>query len=136
MSVEENKALVRRLYELVNRKEIATAFELFDPGYCEHSTSQTMFLEEVKNLDRMFVVAFPDIISTLEYMVAEGDKVAIRVTWRGSHKGQFMGIPPTGNRIEMTNTAIYRIAEGRLAENWYTGDDLRLMRQLGVIPKK
>ena len=72
----------------------------------------------------------------LKIYVAEGDKVAIRVTWRGTHKGEFMGIAPTGNKIEMTNTLIFRIAVGKLAENWATIDELRLMQQLGVIPKQ
>jgi steroid delta-isomerase-like uncharacterized protein len=135
MPVEENKELLRHVYDLWNRKELADAFDLHDPGYCEYYPDRTMQPAEFRNFVRMFVAAFPDIVSMIEDMVAENDKVAIRVTWRGTHKNQFMGIPATGNKIEITNTAIFRIAGGKLAENWATTDDMRLMRQLGVIPK-
>ena len=84
----------------------------------------------------MYFAAFPDASATIEDMVAEGDKVAVRVTWRATHKGEFMGITPTGKQIEMTNTLIFRIADGKLVENWATIDELRLMRQLGVIPEQ
>jgi predicted ester cyclase len=134
MSIEENKELVRRIYDKGYWKDLAKYPDFLAPGYVEHYSGRTMSLEEVKGFNPLFSAAFPDIVSTIEDMVAEGDKVAIRVTWRGTHKGEFMGIPPKGNKIEMTNTAIFRIAEGKLAEDWATVDELRFMQQIGAIP--
>jgi len=136
MSIEENKALVRRAFELMNRKELDAFFQLLDPAYIAHYPIGDFSLEQAKQSETMYFAAFPDAIATIEDMVAEGDRVAIRVTWRGTHKGDFMNIAPTGNKIEMTNTLIFRIAVDKLAENWATIDELRMMQQLGVIPKQ
>jgi steroid delta-isomerase-like uncharacterized protein len=137
MPVEENKELLRKVYDLWNHKEIAAAFEFFDPGYSEHYPDGTTLRndEEGKKFLMGFFTAFPDIVSSIDDMVAEGDKVAMRVTWRGTHQGLFMGIPATGKRIQMTNSAIFRIAGGKVAESWAHADNLGLMQQLGVIPK-
>ena len=137
MSIKENKALIRRAYELMNRRELDAYFELLSPDYIEHHTTMgDSSLEQIIQGVPTFFTAFPDIHATIEDMLAEGDRVAIRVIWRGTHKGDFMGIAPTGNKIEMTNTAIFRIADGKWAETWATTDDLRLIQQLGVIPKQ
>ena len=121
----------------MNRRELDAYFELLSPDYIEHHTTMgDSSLEQIIQGVPTFFTAFPDIHATIEDMLAEGDRVAIRVIWRGTHKGDFMGIAPTGNKIEMTNTAIFRIADGKWAETWATTDDLRLMQQLGVIPKQ
>lgn len=135
MSIEENKALVRRFCELENRGEVDALFELLDPGYVSHYTTGDVPLEQAKQFWPTFYTAFPDICLTMEHMVAEGDKVAFQETWRGTHKGEFHGIAPTGKKIEMTNANIFRIDAGRCAEGWNV-TDMRLMQQLGVIPKQ
>ena len=136
MSIKENKSLIRHVYELLNRREMDTSYELYAPGNVAHFTTGDMSLTQTREFEAMFVTAFPDISFTIEDMVAEGDRVAVRVTSKGTHKGEFMGIAPTGNKIEMTNTSIYGIADGKLAEYWGTVDTLRLMQQLGAIPKQ
>jgi len=134
MSIEENKALVRRFCELENRGEVDALFELLAPGYVSHYTTGDMPLD--KQFWATFSTAFPDISFTMEHLIAEGDKVAFRETWTGTHKGEFMGIPPTGKKVEMINTCIIRIADGKYAESWCTLDELRLSQQLGVIPEQ
>jgi steroid delta-isomerase-like uncharacterized protein len=137
MSTKKNKELVRLAYDLQNRRELEKYFELLSPEYTEHLTGmRNTTREQAIQYVPLFFNAFPDIKATIEDMVAEGDKVAIRVTWRGTHKGEFMGIPPSGNKIEMTNTAIFRVAGGKWAECWATMDELRTMQQMGVIPKQ
>jgi predicted ester cyclase len=136
MSLEENKALIRRVYELFNRRELDKYLEVFAPEYVEHYPSVDMSLERAMEAGKMFIVAFPDVISTIEDIIAEGDKVAFRVKHRGTHKGVFMGIAPTGNKIEMTNTVIGRVAGDKCAECWVTMDMFNLMQQLGAIPKR
>jgi predicted ester cyclase len=81
----------------------------------------------------MFRQAFPDSYFTVEDMVAEGDKVATRKSFRGTHQGEFMGIPPTGQRVSIGLIDIVRIADRKVVEHWSMGDNLGLMQQLGVI---
>ena len=136
--LEENKTLVRRALETWNRDRnnlLDIMSELVTPMYVEHYTDVDLSLEQVKQAYSTFLAAFPDITVTINDIVAEGDKVAVRATWKGTHKGQIFGIAPTGNRIDMTNTSIFRIANGKLAELWTTQDSLRMLQQLGVIPK-
>jgi predicted ester cyclase len=81
----------------------------------------------------MFRSAFPDSYFTVEDMMAEGDKVATRKTFHGSHQGEFMGIPPTGRQVSMGLIDIVRISDERVVEHWSMGDNLGLMQQLGVV---
>ena len=81
----------------------------------------------------MFRQAFPDSYFTVEDMIAEGEKVATRKTFHGTHQGEFMGIPPTGQQVSMGLIDIVRIADGRVVEHWSMGDNLGMMQQLGVI---
>jgi predicted ester cyclase len=136
MSTGENKALVRRMYELLNRKELNKYFVLLAPGYIEHFAGRDMSLKQAKELDTTFSAAFPDDTSTIEDMVAEGDKVAVRVTHRMTHKGEYMGLPATGKKIEGTVFAIFRIIGGKFTECWATTDNLNFMQQLGAIPPR
>ena len=135
MSIEENKALVRRAYELANRRELDAFFELLDPGYVKHLPTGDISREQVKQYAHTFFDAFPDVSFTIEDMVAEGDKVAVRVTWTGTHKGVFMDIAPTGNKINITNANVIKIIAGKWVEFWNI-TDIRLMQQLGVIPQR
>jgi predicted ester cyclase len=137
MSGEEIKSIVRRAYELSTKKDIAALFEMYDPGYVEHMPDGDQPLEQLKRGVPRFFAAFPDLTFTVEDMVAEGDKVAYRVTVTGSHTGgPYLGLAPTGKKIVMKNTSIKRIANGKLAESWGTLDTLSMMRQLGLIPAR
>jgi steroid delta-isomerase-like uncharacterized protein len=78
--------------------------------------------------------AFPDVRVTIEEQVAEGDGVATRYTLGGTHEGELMGIPPTGNRVEITGVAFERLADGKIVESRDNYDALGMMQQLGVIP--
>jgi steroid delta-isomerase-like uncharacterized protein len=137
MSIEENKALIRRAYDLMNCRELDAYFALLAPEYIEHvSVIGDQPRENVIKTVPGFFQAFPDIQANIEDMVAEGDKVAIRVTWRGTNGSEFLGRPPTVNKVEITNHAIIRISGGRWAETWAMVDNLGLLQQLGVIPKQ
>jgi steroid delta-isomerase-like uncharacterized protein len=80
-----------------------------------------------------FHAAFPDVQVTIEDMVAEGDKVMVRLTTRGTHQGEFAGIPPTGKQITMTGMEVVRIANGKIVERCANFDQLSFYQQLGVI---
>jgi steroid delta-isomerase-like uncharacterized protein len=81
----------------------------------------------------MFESAFPDFCYEVEDVISEGDKVAVRDVFRGTHEGDFMGIPATGNSVTMEAIHIFRFEDGRISEHWVARDDLGMMRQLDVV---
>ncbi|MBI1885725.1 MAG: ester cyclase [Chloroflexi bacterium] len=133
---EQNKALVRRLIEeVIGRGDFALIDELVAADYVGHSsTPETYSREGHKQFFAALRRAFPDLQITVEDQIAEGDKVVTRWTARGTHEGEFAGIPPTGKRAVMTGIYIDRFADGKLVECWTKSDDLGLLQQLGVIP--
>jgi len=135
---DENKALARRVAEeIFNNGDLEVADELYASDYVLHDPSLPEDLhgpEGIKQYAAMNLGAFPDARVTIEDQVAEGDRVASRWTATGTHTGELMGIPPTGNRVTITGVTINRIVGGRIAEDWYQGDDLGMLRQLGVFP--
>jgi predicted ester cyclase len=127
MSVEENKALVRREQdELWNQTgNLEAAEELFAPEQAEAAK------QEASDFRR----GFPDVVSTIEDLVAEGDRVAARWRARATHQGEYVGVPPTGKEVEFTGISVYRIEGGRIAESWTVEDQVGLMRQIGAVPE-
>jgi predicted ester cyclase len=93
-------------------------------------------IEGLKDFAVTFRGAFPDWHSTFEELVAEGDGVAERWTGRGTHKGELMGIPPTGERVEVPGSVFYRIAGGKIVTFRGQLDMLGLMQQLGAVPSQ
>jgi len=135
MSIKENKALVRRVVEFWNQRNMDAFFYILAPEYVEHLPTGDVSLVHLKKYASSFFTAFPDIIITINDMVAEGDKVAVLVNWKATHKGEYMGIPATGKKIDITVSMLIKIAGGKWVEFWNV-TDVRLMQQLGVIPKK
>lgn len=135
MSAEENKAVVRRyIEEAWNRHNIDAADELVSPEYLNHAASAENQRAGVKySLNWLFSI-FPDHRFDIEDVVAEGDTVAVRGTCSGTHEGELLGIPPTGERFAVQQVHWFRVAEGKVAEHWAVRDDLGMMRQLGVMP--
>ncbi len=133
----ENKARMRDFYDEVFNKHNLDAFDEFctadfvdhnlPPGYAPGR-------EGVKQLFKGFFAGFPDLQVSVEDIIAEGDKVAARVTVRGTHKGEFMGIAATGKEITLSVMDFVRISEGKAVERWGVEDMLGMMHQLGVIP--
>lgn len=137
MSTEENKALVRRFYEEVfNKKNLADIDAFIDPKIIEHDLPPGLPAgsEGTRQFIGMYVAAFPDLHLTAEDMIAEGDRVVARLTFRGTHRSELMGIPPTGKQATTTGIQIVRIANGKIVENWINLDTLGMLQQLGVIP--
>jgi steroid delta-isomerase-like uncharacterized protein len=136
MSTEDNKAAVRRGYEEgFNQRKLAVFDELMAPDYVWHLASMTIQgREPAKQLIWRLLTAFPDGRFTIEDMIAEGDRVVVRQTFRGTQQGDFLGIPPTGKQVTATGIEIFRVAHGKSVENWTNEDDLGLMHQLGGVP--
>jgi len=138
MQPEENKAVVRRFLEEVFRGgNLELADELFTPDYVLHDFAVPKEMrgpEGMKRYMSMYRAAYPDTSFTIEDQVAEGGKVVTRWTGRGTHQGELMGIPPTGERVTVTGIEFDRVSGGRIEETWVSYDALGMMQQLGVIP--
>ena len=134
MSTEENKALVCCVFEELDKKNFDLLDELCAPDFAGHfpGTPQPITLEELKQVAASEYAAFPDYYHTIEDIIAEGDKVAVRLTNRGTHTGEFMGIPPTGKKIEYGALFFGRVTNGKVAEVWVVEDNLGMMQQIGM----
>ena len=140
MLIKETKDLICRYYEDCNAimgntaKFDAMIDTFFAPDFVGHAPTGDTNFEKHKQHRAALYTAFPDLNWIIEDMIAEGDKVVVRFRASGTQKGAFQGIPPTERQIIMTGVAIYRIAGGKIAEDWAIMDALSIMRQLGVIP--
>lgn len=135
MSTEQNKAIKRQEYDAVNQKNLDALDEVIASDVTSHPARPGLApgLEGVKQLFSSLHAAFPDLHIDVEDLIAEGDKVVARVTASGTHQGEFMGIAPTGNRVELSAIDIARIAGGKIVEHWSNSDQLGMMQQLGVM---
>lgn len=137
---EQNKTSFKRLYEEVfNQGNFGVADELIGANVVEHQQQPGVAPdaagpELVKQIARFFRSAFPDLNIAVEDLIAEGDRVAARVTIMGTHQGELMGIPPTGKRVEVSSIDIIRFEDGKAAEHWGETDIMSMMQQLGVVP--
>lgn len=138
MSVEENKAIIRRnLEEFWNQKKYEVAEELQAPDYTFHDPAAPPInsAEGYKQFAMMYHTAFPDLHFTIEDIFGEGDRVCLRWSCTGTHEGELMGIPPTGKTVNTLGNDILRIADGKIAEQWVNWSTLSMLQQLGVVPE-
>jgi C-1 hydroxylase len=131
MSLEENKAIVRRMIEAYNKHNLDWFDEFIAPDYFDHTNQ--VGPEGVKQLFNMGFKGFPDWHETIEDIIAEGDKVWVHLTYTGTHTGEFFGLAPTGKRVNMTAVAIYRIVNGKLVEGRFINSELGMFKQIGAI---
>lgn len=132
-SLETNKSITRRVYEEgLNQGR----FEVpYSPDFVGHGGRSTFTHADGMAEARGWREAFPDLNITVEKQVAERDLVAVRWTARGTNTGTGNGIPATGRAVEITGTTLFRMTDGRIAEEWTCADSLGLMKQLGMLPK-
>lgn len=137
MSTEQNKAIVQQLFEAANQgvEAWAAAHAEFSPDLVAHFSGQPpLNYEAHEQFGRMLFAAFPDIWYTVEELLAEGDKVVVRWTARGTHKGEFQGIPATSKSAAVQGISINRFAGSKIVEQWSQFDQLGMLQQLGIIP--
>jgi steroid delta-isomerase-like uncharacterized protein len=142
LSLEENKAIIRRYTEACNKKDLNILEELVSPDYF-HPTLQLQGREEYKKFETMLWKAFPDLHETNDDIIAEEDKVCYRIKLTGTHTGELRGFPhpsgkkmtlaPTGKKFTITAVSIKRIVDGKIVESWALYDLLDFYKQLGVI---
>jgi len=125
----QNKAIARRFFEASDAELLAPDLVVHLPG-APAPLNREALLQEIS----MFNTAFSDGHIMVEDQIAEGDKVATRVTWRGIHSGNFQSLPPTGKQIAMGAIVVQRIKEGKIVEHWPLFDLMGMMQQLGLVP--
>ena len=137
MSVEDNKAAIRRFIdEVINQENMDVLDQFLTPNYHDHSLQpgQPNGIEGFKQEFDMIQGAFSDQDFQIEDILAEDDKVMGRGVYRATHTGEFMGIPATGKKIAVDHMHLARMEGGKMAEHWEVVDAMGMMQQLGVIP--
>jgi len=136
MSAEQNKAIVLRLIELINNRRVNLLDEVMANDFVMHigTKGELKGLAAFKrvNTTEGGAVAFPDFEITVEDMVVENDRVAVRYTMRATSSGKFMGHNGTGERVQWAGNVIYRIANNKIVESWTTEDFFYLLQQLNI----
>ena len=126
---EENKAIVRRVYEIVSTGDFERAKEIVDQDAPDNELlpddPPARLIDTFKETFAEAREGFPDLGITIEDVMAEGDRVAARVVMRGTHRGEFQGITPTGKRVEVRAIDMFRISNGKIVEHWGHADDPR-----------
>jgi predicted ester cyclase len=136
MSTEQIKALANRVVDGINKKDLSVLDEVIAADAVDHAAPPGMpqTRESAKQFLGMLLAAFPDFRYTVEFTVAEGDRVAQRLTGSGTMQGEFLGMAPTGKHATWTETHVSRFANGKLVEHWASIDQTGMMQQLGLIP--
>ena len=132
---ETHKAAMRRFFEDVYNKGDPEALnELAAPGFVSHDRGNPSHDREgVRQIVAAIRTAFPDVQFTADDVIAEGDRVAARFTMRGTHRGDFMGVPATGKEVIVTGIDIVRFNDGKAVEHWHEWSGMELLQQLGVM---
>ena len=139
MSTDEIKALMHRFFDASN-KSLEAYFALVDEKFATNYVMHPVMgedihgIKEIKQYLKAAYEAFPDSHRTMDDIIVEGDKAAVRSTATGTHKAAFMGLPPTNKKITYWAIEINRFADGKLVETWARMDTLGMMQQLGAIP--
>ncbi|MEV4629835.1 ester cyclase [Micromonospora sp. NPDC049523] len=133
---EENKRIVRGYFEELDRGR-TTPVHLCTADYRFHPAGlPSMDLDGVKAFGDGFFVGMPDLRHPLEELIAEGDLVALRCRYEGTHNGELMGVAPTGRRVSAIGIGVMRIADGKIAEFWVSPDRMTIMQQIGALPSQ
>jgi steroid delta-isomerase-like uncharacterized protein len=134
MSTEQNKELVRATFDRLD-VILASHESFYGPDWVGRFPGMPPIdAEGHRQYSQVMLTAFPDLERTIEDLVAEGDKVVARWTATGTHTGDFQGIPPSGTIATSSGITIFRIADGRIVEEWSESDMLGLLQQVGAIP--
>ena len=131
-NAETNKAVFRRFIECMDKQDYASVRVMFTSDFRAHPSGQTLPAEGYEQIGRMFYGAFPDGAHELNALLAEGDLVCARVTFAGTHDGDFMGIAPTRKRAACTGFMMARIFNGKIAEMWGEFDQ-QFMQHSGLV---
>ena len=132
---EHSKHVVRRYFEELDRTK-ASPVDLIGPGFTFQAAGfPAMELEDTQRFTDMFFSAFPDLTHPVDELIAEGDTVAFRCRYEGTHTGEdFMGVPASGRHFSAVGAGVVRVADGKVIQFWVSPDRMTIMQQIGAIP--
>jgi steroid delta-isomerase-like uncharacterized protein len=132
-----NKAVAQRVFtEIFNQGKFEVAGEIYAPDFVNHGETRDYGLQEDQEAARGWKQAAPDLVVTVDRMIAEGDLVTVLWTGRGTNTGTGNGLPATGRKIQVRGITIWRVADGRICEEWSAFDRLNLLKQAGLLPAR
>ncbi len=134
MANEQNKAIVRRMMDLIASGDTSQVDQVFAPNWVNHDPSLPPLqgLDGARQLVQIFHSAYPDGRVTLDNMITEGDKVGGNFSFTGTNTGSFLGLPATSKKVNVQAAGIFRVANGKLTDNWVNLDAMGVMQQLGL----
>jgi steroid delta-isomerase-like uncharacterized protein len=125
------------MFEAINKQNLASLDKLMAPDFVLHMhAKQVLGWEVSRQVVEGEIKAFPDLHVAIEDIIAEGDKVCVRLHETATHTGEYHGLPPTGNRLAYAVVAIWRVVEGKIVEGWIVYDQMDFLKQLGVVEWK
>lgn len=132
---QRNKEIAKRVFlEIFNQGKFEVANEIYAPDFVNHGVRQDVGLKEDQEAARGWKQAFPDLVMSVDQEIAEGDLVTVLWSGRGTNTGTGNGLPATGKKLEGRGITIWRIVDGKIREEWSEFDQLRIMKQLGLLP--
>lgn len=134
---QQNKAVARTAFlEYLNHKDFSNFEGIHTVDFVKHynNSAPEDLAQEMEDAKTQFVASW-DLTFSVNWMIAEGDKVAVCFTAKGTHDGVFRGIPPTGKQFEVSGMTVWRFVKGKIAEEWVFSNDFDLYRQLGLLKK-
>ncbi len=136
VSTAEKEALIHQLLDLIDEGNLDAALQLYAEDYIYHGPGgqELRGRDGIRGLWDVYLTGFPDLSSTVEDMISQGDKLVLRWTIRGTHTGEFLGVPASNRKITLPITEIFRIADGQLVEAWDQYDRMTVMQQIGAMP--
>ena len=132
MPLEENEAIVRKAIGALNKQDLSALDDFFSPNYVVH-TYHMQGLEEFKQYNAGLYRGFPDWHEMIKDIIAEGNKVWVRLIFSGTHTGEYRGFAPNGKRHSIVGVNIYRVEDGKIVEAWIVEDTFDSLKQLGII---
>ncbi len=133
MSSESNRSLLRNVLEAYNKRDLSIIDRAYHPNFKYHGTGgpATTDLKGWKDFVNQFMKGFPDFKLQTDEMIAEGDRVAYRITFTGTHRGEFLGVKPTAKTVSVRSIGVVKFSGGKMVEEWENLDALNMMQQLG-----
>jgi steroid delta-isomerase-like uncharacterized protein len=135
---EDARSMVTRFYDGINAGNLGVIDELIADDFVEREEFPGISRDKegVRQFFTIFRTAFPDMRMEAHEVLVDGDLACVRATMSGTHEGDFMGMPPSGKRFEVTGFDMVRIRDGRVVEHWGVMDAMKMMQQLGAMPEQ
>jgi steroid delta-isomerase-like uncharacterized protein len=133
-SAAANKAVIQNYLDTWNRGDVEGLAAFWSPELVHHTRHGAHGFADTRRIVTEIMRAFPDMKFAVEDMIAEGDRVSTRMTWRGTHTGMYMGAVATRKSIECSVIGVARVVDGKIVEHWGVTDELNMMHQMGLLP--